>query len=1748
MDPSFHSSLGNSLPLHRPVVRSRFRPFQPWGLVLTCVGALVAFVPTLRALDPGKTIFQFNCHNWTREAGLPADKISAIAQTPDGYLWLGSQNGLIRFDGLEFKVFPIALPEAQGQDVRTLDLAADGELWFAVARGGYGHFDGEKFSAIGDPRWTAPSTYANAIHAGRDGAIWTGSVSGWGRWMPGKPDQTYFDTLLGTVMVFTEDPAGQIWMGTAERGLFHWVGDKFEQFPDEGLKKENIHALATDAEGNLWVGTGRGLRHYDAQYRLKKIYLPTEETTALLVDSHGILWAGTSKMGLVRIENDEITVLRKADGLGSDSITSLFEDREGSLWIGTLDGLSQLTDLKFPIYSAKEGLLPGEALTVAASPKGGLWISLSTGAAYFDGKTFRNYSDDWLLPNHYVRRIFEAKNGDVYLADGDKNLNVLAGDRLAVRYLNNSWPEAFAEDAEGLIGGIGPNLVRFHDGKIQPFVFRGTEPLLDWVNHLFVAKDGALLVATNSGLFRIKDGKFEHWSAAGGLSADRIHYVFEDEDGSIWIGMPTGMARIKDHRINNITVEDGLPDGRIYAFVPGSQGFFWVSSGRGIFRVSRESLNAFADGKAPRVHCDIFDGLESVKFTDRTEQGYSVAKTLDGRIWFPNPRGVVMIDPAHFFTNRIAPLVHLQKVYVDGKELKGKDSAILDAGNRRVEFFFTALSYVAPKKNHVIYQLAGFDPGWIEAGEHRSAVYSNLKPGRYVFAVKAANVDGVWNTVGASYGIALPTPFHETVWFYGLCGLATLGLLAGGYRWKVRQLHAHQQKLQAEKDQLELKVAERTKELARSLSLLNATIESATDGIVVVDLAGRVIFHNTTFAALWQFPPGLLKLGDAEKLRAHTAGQLKDPAGFLRQIAAHNGAAGASVFDLFELKDGRIFERYLYSQRIGQVRVGSVISWRDVTARTRSEMELRSKTALLEAQQDSSFDGILVVGNDGKKIFQNQRLIELWKLPPDIAAESDDEKQMQFVVARTKHPGQFVEKVRYLYSHPNESSRDEIEFEDGTVLDRTSAPVIGKDGKHYGRIWGFRDISDRKRAEKALRETEVRLAHAMGLAQLFAWEYDVPSARFIFSNRYYALHGTTVEREGGDQMSAGDFVRKFVHPDDAHLITEEVGKAIATSDPNYRAQLECRVFRRDRELRYVLVNIAVTKDAAGRTIQLHGANQDITERKRSEAALQESEARFRVIFNKSPLGIALVDLEGRPFLTNAACQKMIGRTAEELRGMVFTEFTHPEDRDKDMDLYRELIAGERDSYQIDKRYIRKDSQLVWTSLSVTLIRDPAGRPQFALALVEDITERRQAVNALRESNEKFHQLADNITDAFWIRSPDMREVQYVSPAFERIWGRSVESLYANPQLWADFILPQDRERVVGAFAALKGDAASLDIEYRIVRPEGEVRWIRVRGFQVRDNTAKLTRHIGVVTDITERKQSEAELATAHRKLLETSRQAGMAEVATGVLHNVGNVLNSVNVSVTLVADHVGQGKAGNIAKVAALLNEHHADLAGFLTTDPRGQMIPAYLATLANELANEQTAIIAEVDDLRKNVAHIKDIVAMQQTHAGSSGVIETVAVPDLIEEALRINADSLARHSIRTIRDYRARPTVTTDRHKVMQILINLLRNAKQACNESGRPDKQIRVSIATDDRAVSIAIIDNGVGIPAENLTQIFNHGFTTKQTGHGFGLHNSALAVKELGGALHVESAGPGRGATFTLDLPLQPNPPANENPRS
>jgi signal transduction histidine kinase len=306
--------------------------------------------------------------------------------------------------------------------------------------------------------------------------------------------------------------------------------------------------------------------------------------------------------------------------------------------------------------------------------------------------------------------------------------------------------------------------------------------------------------------------------------------------------------------------------------------------------------------------------------------------------------------------------------------------------------------------------------------------------------------------------------------------------------------------------------------------------------------------------------------------------------------------------------------------------------------------------------------------------------------------------------------------------------------------------------------------------------------------------------------------------------------------------------------------------------------------------------------------------------------------------------------------------------------------------------------------------------------------------------------------------------------------------------------------------------------------------------------------IAIVRDISDKKRVEKELRQADAQRLEFSHQAGMAEVAVDILHNVGNVLNSVNVGSSCLADRLRRSKFSLLGKVADLLKQNRGDWGAFFTQDPKGRQLPEFLIQLGEHVEKERIAALEELAELQRHIDHIKDVITMQQSYAKTCRLVETLQVTDLLEDALKMQASALARHEIQVKREFEPLPSIAVEKHKVLQILVNLIQNAKNACSEAGRLDKQIILKTQLRPQGVRILVIDNGIGIAPANRGRIFQHGFTTRKNGHGFGLHSGALAAKDLGGALTFQSDGPGLGATFQLDLPLQPPDSAAAPPNS
>lgn len=407
---------------------------------------------------------------------------------------------------------------------------------------------------------------------------------------------------------------------------------------------------------------------------------------------------------------------------------------------------------------------------------------------------------------------------------------------------------------------------------------------------------------------------------------------------------------------------------------------------------------------------------------------------------------------------------------------------------------------------------------------------------------------------------------------------------------------------------------------------------------------------------------------------------------------------------------------------------------------------------------------------------------------------------------------------------------------------------------------------------------------------------------------------------------------------------------------------------------------------------------------------------------------------------------------------------------------------------------------------------------------------------ISSDRQKLETLVNSIDGIVWESDAATFRATFVSRQCERLLGYTPEQWMAQADFWQGKLHPDD-QWASGHRAKMVAANAPYSYDYRMVAADGRTVWIRENAAVLLDSAGKPLLVRGVLYDISAQKKAAEELEQAHSALVDSSRFAGMAEVATGVLHNVGNVLNSVNVSGNVISERLRRSKVIELGKISGLLTLQAADFAGFVARDPRGPHVPELISCITDALKAEHAELLEEVESITRNIAHIKEIVSMQQGFAKGGGIIEPLTIQSLVDDAIKINSVSFTRHRIAVVQAYEEVPKVVVDKHLVLQILVNLLRNAKQAIQESGIEPRRIVVKIQSKDSDfVRVAVQDTGTGIAPENLTRIFSHGFTTKKTGHGFGLHSSALAATGMGGSLNAESDGPGTGATFVLELPV------------
>lgn len=750
------------------------------------------------ALDANRGLKEFGHQAWLTENGLPQNTVQSIIQTRDGYLWIGTQEGLARFDGLNFTVFDKENTSAfKSNDIRFLYEDQQGRLWISTSYGLVCRHDGQ-FQTFTENEGL-PDNSIGPIVEDTNGNVWVGTGGGLTRFENGS-----FKTLTveqglsrNVIQTLCARANGTLLVGTSA-GVQLLSGDRFASWTGlPNVPAANITAIAESKNGYLWFGTLDGLFGVEREGATPvPITLPNSRVSALRMDREGALWIATAG-GLARLLNGNVETFTSTDGLSSNLVLSLFEDREGSIWIGTeAGGLNLLKSKKFNTLTTKDGLPSDLVKAIYQDAQGGIWIGSNGGGLTLlkNGK-FTTWTTRDGLSSDVVLSLAGDANGVIWIGTPD-GLNRFKDGKFQVFTfadgLSNDLVRSVLVDRNGVLWvGTRDGLNSFRDNEFRTYTVQ--DGLANnFIGAIYEDSKGNLWVGTLGGLSKIKDGKFQTFTTKDGLSSNTVISLYEDAAGDLWIGTNGGgLNRLREDKFAFFS-SYALSADVIYRILEDKQQNLWCSSNKGIFRVSKAELDKVA-GNSNASANPVFYGPADGTLTREASGGGHPAgwRTSDGRMWFATIKGIAVIDPEHIPLNTSPPPIAIEQLFVDNQSIPLTQNITLSPSSSRLDFYYTALSFIAPENVRFKYKLEGFDDDWIEGGARRVASYTNLRPGNYRFRVIAANNDGVWNETGTAVEFYLEPRFYQTYWFFVLC-VALLGLTAWQlYRMRVRRM-AHQ--------------------------------------------------------------------------------------------------------------------------------------------------------------------------------------------------------------------------------------------------------------------------------------------------------------------------------------------------------------------------------------------------------------------------------------------------------------------------------------------------------------------------------------------------------------------------------------------------------------------------------------------------------------------------------------------------------------------------------------------------------------------------------------------------------------------------------------------------------------------------------------------------------------------------------------------------------------------------------------------
>jgi ligand-binding sensor domain-containing protein/signal transduction histidine kinase len=781
--------------------------------LLVLLSAPFASLGPLYGLDPSRALTQYVHRIWQVPQGLPEAAIYSIWQTHDGYLWLGTQTGLVRFDGVRFTTFDSpAAPMLKNMWVGNLLEDRRQNLWIGGTEAGLFRLrDGviRRFSSADG----LPSDSVHCLVPARNGDLWVCTSQGLAR-IAGDKVHAYGAASgipTSALVAAAEAPDGELWMAGERSRLGVWNGAAFRAYPLKSLPEfGSVRALLTSEDGTVWIGTTHGLIRLKAgQEHLFTVKdgLADNSIFSLAQSRDGSLWIGT-KDGFSRMRNGEIESFHTSQGLSQSTAFAVHEDVEGDLWVGTKHGLNQFLDGRATPFTASEGLPSNDTGPVLEDQKHAIWVgTLDAGLGRFDGRRFSVLTMKDGLASNAIYALAEGASGDLWVGTGG-GLNRLRDGRVVETFtVAGGLPSAhvqclFRDHAGALWIGTSAGLVALRNGRLTPLPGAGSAelPILaigeDKERRLFVATEG-------SGMRVLVGGRLREF-APDGIPLRDVDAFYQDPEGSLWMGtLGSGLRLWKDGKLFRYSVKDGLFDDEVYGIARDAQDRLWMACSKGIFAVGRSDLLRFAAGQIQSFQSTPYSPTDVLR-TIECKAGVQPAawKMQDGSLWFSTIRGLLVIDPRNLLKKLQPPEVVIEEVEVNGQSESADKIGQLPPGQKNIEFHYTGLSYRLPGRITFQHMLEGFDKSWIEAGTRREAYYANLPPGKYRFRVTACNVDGTCNSVGSTVEFALASHYYQRAWFLPLVALAAALVVWLVYQLRIREIKDHFRIILAERNRI----------------------------------------------------------------------------------------------------------------------------------------------------------------------------------------------------------------------------------------------------------------------------------------------------------------------------------------------------------------------------------------------------------------------------------------------------------------------------------------------------------------------------------------------------------------------------------------------------------------------------------------------------------------------------------------------------------------------------------------------------------------------------------------------------------------------------------------------------------------------------------------------------------------------------------------------------------------------------------